>query len=147
MTTMTGGCQCGRVRYAAEIESNDAYLCHCRMCRRATGGASIAYVNVAREHVRWDGEPDWYASSEIARRPFCATCGTPLGFQFLDDATHVDVTLGSFDDPDRFVPRHNFAAESILRAWQDTSHLPGIRSEDNPNTADRWIKAVGKLPD
>ena len=34
---MTGGCQCGRVRYAAEIDSDEAYLCHCRMCQRATG--------------------------------------------------------------------------------------------------------------
>ncbi len=38
MTRMTGGCQCGRVRYAAEVDSDDAYLCHCRMCQRATGG-------------------------------------------------------------------------------------------------------------
>ena len=31
---MTGGCQCGRVRYVAEVEHEEAYLCHCRMCQR-----------------------------------------------------------------------------------------------------------------
>ncbi|WP_431312359.1 GFA family protein [Sphingomonas natans] len=144
---MTGGCQCGRVRYTAEIDSDDAYLCHCRMCRCATGGASIAFVNVPVGQVRWEHAPDWYQSSPIARRPFCSSCGTPLGFVFLEGATNIDLTLGSFDDPTRFVPTHHFAVESMLPAWADTSHLPGTRSEDNPNTTDRWIQAVGKLPD
>ena len=147
MTSMTGGCQCGRVRFVAEIESDDAYLCHCRMCRRATGGASIAFVNVVQDKVRWEREPDWYESSPIARRPFCSACGTPLGFAFLERATNIDLTLGSFDDPARFVPRHNFGAESILPNWLDASHLPAIRSDDNPSTTDRWMKTVGKLPD
>lgn len=147
MTTMTGGCQCGRVRYVAEIESDDAYLCHCRMCRRATGGASIAFVNVPLERVRWESEPDWYRSSPIAQRPFCSHCGTPLGFAFLEGGTNIDLTLGSFDDPSRFVPRHNYASESILPAWQDTSHLPGIATADNLNVVARWEKAIGHVPD
>ena len=147
MTSMTGGCQCGRVRYTAEIASDDAYLCHCKMCRRATGGASIAFVNVPVSAMRWESEPDWYRSSPIAHRPFCSACGTPLGFAFLEGGTNIDLTLGSFDDPARFVPRHNYASESILPAWLNASHLPQIRSEDNPNVVDRWMKTVGKLPD
>jgi hypothetical protein len=145
--TMTGGCQCGRVRYSAEVTSDDAYLCHCTMCRRATGGASIAFVNLPITAVTWDSEPDWYRSSPIAERPFCAGCGTPLGFRFVEDATNIDLTLGSFDDPARFRPAHNYASESILPAWQDTSHLPGLRSDENPSVVDRWMKHVGKLPD
>jgi hypothetical protein len=145
--TMTGGCQCGRVRFTAQVEGNDAYLCHCRMCRRATGGASIAFVNIPLDGFRWDGEPDWYRSSEIAERPFCGACGTPLGFRFLEGATNIDVTLGAFDDPSGFKPVHNYATESILPAWQDTSHLPGIRSDENKNVVDRWMDKVGKLPD
>jgi len=39
---MTGGCQCGRVRYTVQIEDDAAYLCHCRMCQRATGGVAAA---------------------------------------------------------------------------------------------------------
>ena len=70
METVTGGCQCGRVRYEVGIDDDDAYLCHCRMCQRATGGVSIAFKNVKKTNVRWLGsEPDWYRSSPIARRP------------------------------------------------------------------------------
>jgi hypothetical protein len=89
--TMTGGCQCGRIRYAAEIEKAEAYLCHCRMCQRATGGISIAFVNLKTTAIGWAQEPDWFHSSPIARRPFCAACGTPLGFQYLD-SENCDLT-------------------------------------------------------
>lgn len=144
---MTGGCQCRRVRFAVRIDSDEAYLCHCRMCRHATGGASIAFVSVKLDGMNWDSEPAWYRSSPIAERPFCSSCGTPLGFRFVENATHMDITLGSFDDPARFRPVRNYAIEGLLPAWQDTSHLPGMRSDENLNVTTRWMKKVGKLPE
>ena len=144
---MTGGCQCRRIRYKARIDSDDAYLCHCKMCRHATGGASIAFVSVKLDGMTWEREPDWYRSSPIAERPFCAACGTPLGFRFVENATNMDVAVGSFDDPSRFRPVHNYAIESVLPHWQDTSHLPGLRSDQNQNVTDRWMDTIGKLPD
>ena len=144
---MTGGCQCGRVRYAAEVTSDDAYLCHCRMCQRATGGVSIAFANVPEDGVTWETQPDWYRSSPIAHRPFCSTCGTPLGFAFVEEAGNIDLTVGSFDDPSRFKPRHHYAVESMHEAWIDTSDLPRMRSEENERVVKRWMDACGKLPD
>lgn len=144
--TMTGGCQCGRIRYSAEIASDDAYLCHCRMCQRATGGVSVAFVNLAKAAVHWAREPDVYQSSPIARRPFCSACGTPLGFEY-PDSTQCDLTVGSFDDPSRFVPQHHFGVESLHPAWIDTQGLPRYRSDEHDALVDRWMNAVGKLPD
>ena len=97
--TMEGGCACGRVRYAVAIDDDDAYLCHCRMCQRATGSVSIAFKGVKRADVRWQGEPDWYDSSPIAERPYCRECGTSLGFRFKDGGDEMDLTVASFDDP------------------------------------------------
>jgi hypothetical protein len=145
--TMTGGCQCGRIRYSAEIApGDDAYLCHCRMCQRATGGVSIAFVNLKKTRVRWATEPDWYRSSPIARRPYCSACGTPLWFEY-PESENIDLTVGSFDDPSPFVPRHHFGAESLHEAWIDTKDLPRYRTDEHKALVDRWIKAVGKLPD
>jgi hypothetical protein len=144
---MTGGCQCGRVRYSAEVESDEAYLCHCRMCQRATGGVSIAFVNVPVAGVEWQSGPDWYQSSPIAHRPFCSTCGTPLGFAFLENGENIDLTVGSFDDPSRFRPAHHYAVESMHEAWIDTRDLPRMRSEENESVNQRWIEACGKIPD
>jgi len=144
---MTGGCQCRRIRYRVRIDDDQAYLCHCHYCRRATGGVSIAFKNVKQSDVAWEeAEPDWYQSSPIAHRPFCSTCGTPLGFAFLD-GENMDLTVGSFDDPGYFRPVSNFSIETMLDAWSDTSHLPGKRLEDHAPVADRWMKSLGKLPD
>lgn len=141
---MPGGCQCGRVRYTARIGSDDAYLCHCRMCQRATGGLAAAFVNLPQADLEWHAQPDWYASSAIAERPFCSACGTPLGFRY-PDSDRIDLTVGSFDDPSRFVPTSHFGAESIHRAWLNTSDLPEKRSEDHAPLVARWAQA-GKQP-
>ena len=143
---MTGGCACGRIRFDADVDSDDAYLCHCRMCQRASGNVSLAMLGIARDKVRWSREPDWYDSSEIARRPFCAACGTSLGFAFHDNEK-MDLTVAAFDDPSRFVPRHHFGAESLHEAWLDTSALKRIRTQDYPALVERWAKVGKAVPD
>ncbi|HEX7874886.1 MAG TPA: GFA family protein [Sphingobium sp.] len=145
--SMTGGCQCGRVRYRAEVASDEAYLCHCRMCQRATGGVSIAFMNVPQATLTWEGEPDWYVSSPIAKRPFCSACGTPLGFSFQERAENIDLTVGSFDEPGYFRPTSHFGVESLHEAWLDTADLPRQRTSDNQPLTDRWIAATGKTPE
>lgn len=143
---MGGGCACGRVRYTARIDSDDAYLCHCRMCQKATGSVSIAFTNVKQAVVSWESEPDWYASSPIARRPYCRECGTSLGFQFKEGA-NMDLTVASFDDPSRFRPTSHFGAESIHRAWINTEGLPETRTDEHKPLVDKWVEAVGKIPE
>lgn len=144
---MTGGCQCGRVRYEAIITDDEASLCHCGMCRRATGGVAAALKTVAVADVTWTAAaPDIYRSSPIAERPFCSACGSPLGFHFLD-SDEMELTIGSFDEPARFRPTANFSVETALPAWMDATHLPGKRLDEHPPVAERWKKAVGKLPD
>ena len=143
---MTGGCACGRVRYTAAVADWDAYLCHCRMCQRATGSVSIAFKNLRRADVEWEGEPDWYESSPIARRPYCRDCGTSLGFAY-PDSDKMDLTVASFDDPLRFRPVSHFGAESIHRAWIDTAGLPETRSDEYQPLVDRWAKATATSAD
>lgn len=145
-TIKTGGCQCGRVRYRVTVDPTSAYLCHCRMCQRATGGVSIAFVGVRRVECSWEQEPDWYASSPIAKRPFCSHCGTPLGFQFADDGENMDLTVGSFDDPWDFKPKHHFGAESIHEAWLDTHELPRMRSDEYEKLIQKWNDAGAEPP-
>lgn len=145
MTELTGGCQCGRVRFRAEISEAEAYLCHCRMCQRATGGFAASFVQVPLGALTWEKEPDWYASSPIAKRPFCAACGTPLGFRF-NDGKGMDLTFGSFDDPSGFVPTAHAGAESLHEAWIDTSGLPRQRSDETESVVSRWQAAGLEVP-
>jgi hypothetical protein len=143
---MGGGCACGRVRYTAAIDDDEAYLCHCRMCQRASGSVSLAMKNVKKADVAWQREPDIYASSPIAQRGFCSACGTSLTFEF-PDSENMDLLVATFDDPSRFVPRHHFGAESMHRAWLNTEGLPEVETSAYQPLVDRWMKACGKLPD
>jgi hypothetical protein len=143
---MTGGCACGRVRYTVQVHDDDAYLCHCRMCQRATGSVSIAFKNVKQADVTWEQEPDWYDSSPIAARPYCRECGTSLGFKFKEGSDKMDLTVASLDDPSRFRPTSHFAAESMLRAWINTAGLPEKRTDEHQLLVDKWVDATGKFP-
>jgi hypothetical protein len=142
---MTGGCACGRVRYVASVESQDAYLCHCRMCQRASGNVSLAMVGIEQAAVRWEREPDWYRSSPIAQRSYCAACGTSLGFRYDQGTTKMDLTVASFDDPSGFRPTSHFGVESMHEQWLDTSTLPRTRSEEYDALVERW-RAAGEAP-
>jgi hypothetical protein len=141
----TGGCACGAVRFEAEVDSDDAYLCHCRMCQRATGSVSIAFKNLPKANVRWLSGPDWYDSSPIARRSYCGKCGTSLGFQFKD-GPNMDLTVASFDEPGAFKPTSHFGAESVHEAWLDTSALPRKRTDQHKALVEKWVKATGSFP-
>ena len=144
--TLTGRCQCGAVRYTVAVDDLDAYLCHCRMCQRATGGVAAALKNVACAGLTWDGEPQRYRSSPFARRGFCAACGTPLTYE-ADGRERMDLTVGSFDEPGLLTPVSHAGAESMHRAWLDTSHLPAGQTQDNARIVAAWEAAGAKLPD
>lgn len=144
--TMSGGCQCGRIRFTARLEHFEAYLCHCRMCQRATGGMAVPYVSLRKDQRDWHGEPDWYASSPIARRPFCSRCGTPLGTEYPDDDL-CDLLLGCFDDPSPFLCTRHYGVEAIHAHWLDLGHLPRVRSDDDPSLVERWAKYGLKPPE
>ena len=53
----------------------------------------------------------------------------------------------SFDDPSQFRPVHHFGAESLHRAWMNTEGLPEYRVKDYQPVVDRWVKAVGSVPE
>ncbi len=143
----TGGCQCGRIRYAVRLADDDAYLCHCRMCQRASGGVSIALTLVDMAAVTWTTrEPDRYRSSPFAQRGFCSACGTPLTYE-SDGHASMDLTVGSFDDPSRFRPTAHSGVESWHPQWLDTRGLPTQRTDQNTRIANRWIETLGRIPD
>jgi len=143
MMQVAGGCQCGAVRYTATAASDKAYWCHCRMCQRALGNAAAAFVNVAKADLAITGNPAHFMSSPFGRRGFCGTCGTPLTFDYID-SDRIDLTLGSLDAPQDFVPTSHFGVESRHPAWIAPDSLPETRADDYPPLVARWTKAKGQ---
>jgi hypothetical protein len=108
-----GGCQCGAVRYAL-YALPEGSVCHCRMCQKAVGGPFAALAKLAKDDFVWTrGTPAAFRSSPAAQREFCTACGTPLSFRYAD-APHMEVTIGSLDDPAAVPPRRNYGVESRL---------------------------------
>ena len=97
---LTGGCQCGAVRFKVTRRGRAA-ICHCRMCQKAFG----AFVGplVTAEEMTWTrGAPKFFRSSNLARRGFCADCGTPLCYQ--QDGNSIELAIGAFDSPAAVAP-------------------------------------------
>jgi hypothetical protein len=143
MLTLHGGCQCGRHRYRARLDKPEGYFCHCRMCQRAFGNVFAAFINVPVADVHWEtAGPAWYASSKIAQRGFCAQCGTPLAFRYID-GDRMDLSVGSLDEPARVRPTDHSGVESRLDGWWAPAGLPESRMADNPALRERWQTAYG----
>lgn len=134
---LTGGCQCGAVRFTAVDVSPDGYWCHCRMCQRAVGNVAAAFVNAAKANVEWTGEPAYFASSPVARRGFCAKCGTPLTFDY-PNSDKMDLTVGSLDDPSAVRLTSHFGVETRVPGWIALDELPAQRCDDYAPLTGRW---------
>jgi len=92
-----GRCQCGAVEYEVRGALRPVVYCHCRMCRRSSGHF-VAATACAREHLtlRVDRGLRWYASSDWARRGFCAHCGSNLFWEPLG-GSYVSIMAGTLD--------------------------------------------------
>lgn len=115
---ITGGCQCGAVRYAFHLgELEKPHLCHCRMCQKATGGLFAALAGGPKSSFEWTkGEPGAFSSSSLASRCFCRDCGTPLSFSYDDPKARLYVTIGSLDEPEPAKIEVQYGVESRI-SW------------------------------
>jgi hypothetical protein len=143
LPALSGGCLCGAVRYRATPDHRDGYYCHCRMCQLAFGNTRAAFLNLRKDEVAWLTQPPTtYASSTFAQRGFCARCGTPLTFEYLD-SERMDLSVGSLDDPAALKPVSHFAVESRLAVWHAEDGLPGERLDEHHRLMQRWREAYG----
>jgi len=128
---LTGGCQCGAIRFAMTSAPSKVSICHCRMCQKASGAPFASLAEIDNEHFAWTrGQPASFRSSSIAMRDFCAACGTPLSYRRID-GPRIEIMTGSFDRPDRVVPTRQYGSES-RRGWVvGISNLPSQTTQQN----------------
>lgn len=125
---LTGGCQCGDVRYEAAGEPYNCTVCHCSMCRRSAGAPFVAWFSVKESDFRIvSGALTLYESSENAGRGFCGRCGTSLVYRNAYAGDEIDVTAASLDDPDAATPRDHVFTETRLSWVKLDDGLPQYR--------------------
>ena len=142
MTSLSGDCQCGAVRYRVEGGLSEPHICHCRMCQKAAGNYFMPLANAAKSDFRLiRGEISWFYSSDPVRRGFCRDCGTPLVMETVS-APHLNVTLGSLDDPAAIAPARQYGLEAKMPWLGSLDALPGQETEDEPEIDGVSIEAI-----
>lgn len=114
---LTGGCLCGAVRYVCNALPFDADHCHCRMCQRMTGAVVASWMDFKRQQVELtSGKIEEFASSEFARRGFCAKCGSSLSYRDTRYEDYFTLSIASLDNPDLVKVNYHIHTDSKV-AW------------------------------
>jgi hypothetical protein len=124
-----GSCLCGGVRYELDGELGPIALCHCGMCRKASGTAFASNASISRHAFRLVAGAELvrqYESSAGSRRCFCGTCGSPIFSESAEMPDHVRLRLGLLDDDPGARPAYHFAVNFKAPWWTITDALPQL---------------------
>lgn len=106
--SLTGGCQCGAIRYDISAEPLGYARCHCTDCQRQSGSAFGLSLYVAPDEVTWQGDmAEWHdvaASGRKVIRSFCPTCGTRLTHRAAQGTDYISIKAGTLDAGHDLVP-------------------------------------------
>lgn len=129
MSTLSGSCLCGRVRYTVSGEAQRFYHCHCSRCRKAsgTGHASNLFLQ---------GSLTWNSGAELVRtfklpeaerftNSFCEVCGSRMP-RFIEKLGMVFIPAGSLEDEPDIRPQARIFLDSRAKWSCDESALPGF---------------------
>lgn len=96
----SGTCNCGTVSFKINADLSDVIVCHCSICRRATGSNGIAVLIVDNDKFEWIRGEEFISSW---RKPdadwemwFCQRCGSPV--PGVNDETRTFVPAGLISD-------------------------------------------------
>lgn len=119
---LSGGCQCGDVRYESAGEPLALYVCHCAECRKQSASAFGMSLQVPRADFRVTrGAPAfWERDADSGRRlrcAFCSRCGSRLWHEGVPPRRTLTIKAGSLDLP--------VDATGAIHIWTSRK-LPGI---------------------
>lgn len=107
-TTITGGCLCGAVRYAASAPPLMARMCFCRVCQYLACGNAAVNAAFPSAAVTFTGTIKDYVSTADSgtemHRGFCPTCGVHITSAAATRPETVFIRAGTLDNPGLVTP-------------------------------------------
>ncbi len=124
---ISGGCQCGAVRYRITAEPVFLSICACGSCRKQSGAAFGMSLRVRRAEVEidetqlkiWSRPADSGANVDCA---FCPECGTRIFHAPGSAPDVIHIKPGTLDAPDAFAPQYMSYTDNAP-AWL---HVDGL---------------------
>ena len=110
MYPLSGGCDCGAIRYRMETRPLFVHCCHCRWCQRETGASFALNAMIEADRVPLlAGAPEMVdtpsASGKGQKILHCPTCRIALWSHYAGAGTSVSfVRVGTLDNPDLLPP-------------------------------------------
>jgi hypothetical protein len=102
---LTARCLCGGVAIEVSGRVGPLVYCHCSRCRKASGSALSANVNVRRRYWRYAAGEDSlreFEGSPGVYRAFCSRCGSPVYSRWEAQPEMLRLRLGLVsEDPGR----------------------------------------------
>ena len=120
-----GSCLCGGVRFEA-TRVPFIVICHCSLCRKASGSAFEAGALVATSDFELRAGRDLIQSYESAsgtQRCFCRVCGSRVPSIAVDGNLYL-VPAGLLDDDPTVKPAFHQFVGSKAPWWEITDELP-----------------------
>ena len=143
---LSGGCQCGCVRYLVKAVPLTFYLCHCRECQRHTSSAFGESLRVTQSDFSVTGavrQIQRVANSGVQRQGwFCPECGVRL-WHGSDDSVEINVKAGTLDDTSWLIPAGHIWAAS--RQSFIEMHTGGLVYDGQPADGYAALKYQWKL--
>lgn len=118
---LTGGCNCGAVRFEITEAPASASYCHCRRCQRRGGAAASPNIQPVPGSFRVTAGEDrlraWTPDTGFEKW-FCGECGSGIFSRSPDDPQRVGVRMGVLDsDPGIRPSLRQFVA--YAPAWEE----------------------------
>jgi len=124
---LKGRCLCGINGFVVHGPVSGISLCHCSMCRRASGAGSAGHVLALAEDIHWShtGPHSHIQLASGYGRPFCSKCGSPLP-EVVHDGAYCRIPVGLLDDHfDLHVTEHIFVGSAACWEHQDAPRYQG----------------------
>jgi len=130
-----GQCHCGRVRYVATVDPNNASVCHCTDCQAISGSAFRTTLRVSDSDLEMTGETKIYnkiaASGNERALVFCPECGTQMcGMPVGDGPKLISLRLGTCNQRAELPPRRQIWCRSAMPWVNDLATVPTSLEQD-----------------
>ena len=116
-----GECNCSAIGFEISTELSDVFVCHCSICRRATGSNGIAVVVIENADFRWlrgkELVTSWKKPDTDWEIGFCQICGSPV--PGVNDESRMFVPAGLITEGgDSLEVKHHIWVDSKA-AWDE----------------------------
>ena len=131
---VNGQCQCGAIRYEAEVDPAKVSACHCTDCQQFSGAPYRVAVPATRENFKLiSGTPKIYVktaeSGNKRAQGFCANCGSAIYASAVTDPQMYSLRVGALDQRAQLPPQRQIWCRSANEWAANLENVPKIERQ------------------